>query len=88
VRTSCIPLLTEARILTRLHVVPHFQKERARHAIAQLRNDLNDGLFRAGDDRTTVLSGGGPFYGTGYYGSGGLGLVIVILLILLLLGRI
>lgn len=32
--------------------------------------------------------GGGPFYGTGYYGGGGLGLVIIILLILLLLGRI
>jgi hypothetical protein len=32
--------------------------------------------------------GGGPFYGTGYYGGGGLGLVVVILLILLLLGRI
>ena len=32
--------------------------------------------------------GGGPFYGTGYYGGGGLGIVIVILLILLLLGRI
>jgi hypothetical protein len=30
--------------------------------------------------------GGGPFYGTGYYGGGGLGLVIVILLILLLFG--
>ena len=30
--------------------------------------------------------GGGPFYGTGYYGGGGLGLIIVILLILLLLG--
>ena len=32
--------------------------------------------------------GGGPFYGTGYYGGGGLGFVIVILLILLLMGRI
>lgn len=32
--------------------------------------------------------GGGPFYGTGYYGGGGLGLVIIILLILLLMGRI
>ncbi|MEN3376220.1 MAG: hypothetical protein V7604_1575 [Hyphomicrobiales bacterium] len=32
--------------------------------------------------------GGGPFYGTGYYGGGGLGLVIVILLILVLLGRL
>jgi hypothetical protein len=32
--------------------------------------------------------GGRPFYGTGYYGGGGLGLVIVILLILTLLGRI
>jgi hypothetical protein len=32
--------------------------------------------------------GGGPFYGTGYYGGGGLGLIIVILLILILLGRI
>ena len=31
--------------------------------------------------------GGGPFYGTGYYGGGGLGLVIVILLIFLLLGK-
>jgi hypothetical protein len=32
--------------------------------------------------------GGGPFYGTGYYGGGGLGLVVVILLILVLMGRI
>ena len=32
--------------------------------------------------------GGGPFYGTGYYGGGGLGLVVVILLILLLLGKL
>lgn len=32
--------------------------------------------------------GGGPFYGTGYYGGGGLGLVIVILVILLLLGKL
>ena len=32
--------------------------------------------------------GGGPFYGTGYYGSGGLGLVIVVVVILLLMGRI
>jgi hypothetical protein len=32
--------------------------------------------------------GGGPFYGTGYYGGGGLGVVIVIILILVLLGRI
>jgi Protein of unknown function (DUF3309) len=32
--------------------------------------------------------GGGPFYGTGYYGGGSLGLVIVVLLILVLLGRI
>ena len=32
--------------------------------------------------------GGGPFYGTGYYGGGGLGLVVAILLILLLMGRI
>ena len=32
--------------------------------------------------------GGGPFYGTGYYGGGGLGLVLVIVLILVLVGRI
>ena len=32
--------------------------------------------------------GGGPFYGTGYYGGGGLGLVVVILLILVLLGKL
>jgi hypothetical protein len=32
--------------------------------------------------------GGGPFYGTGYYGGGGLGLIIIILLILVLMGRI
>ena len=32
--------------------------------------------------------GGGPFYGTGYYGGGGLGLVLVIVLILVLLGRL
>jgi hypothetical protein len=32
--------------------------------------------------------GGGPFYGTGYYGGGGLGLVLVVVLILVLLGKI
>jgi hypothetical protein len=32
--------------------------------------------------------GGSPFYGTGYYGGGGLGLIIVILLILVLMGRL
>lgn len=32
--------------------------------------------------------GGGPFYGTGYYGGGGLGLVLIIILILVVLGRI
>lgn len=31
--------------------------------------------------------GGGPFYGTGYYGGGGIGLVLVIVLIFVLLGR-
>ncbi len=31
--------------------------------------------------------GGSPFYGTGYYGGGGLGLVIVILFILVLYGQ-
>jgi len=32
--------------------------------------------------------GGGPFYGTGYYGGGGLGLVVIIVLILVLMGRL
>lgn len=32
--------------------------------------------------------GGGPFYGTGYYGGGGLGLVVIVLLILVLMGRL
>jgi uncharacterized protein DUF3309 len=32
--------------------------------------------------------GGSPFYGTGYYGGGGLGLLLVIVLILVLLGRL
>ncbi len=32
--------------------------------------------------------GGGPFYGTGYYGGGGLGLVLLIVLVLVILGRI
>jgi hypothetical protein len=32
--------------------------------------------------------GGGPFYGTGYYGGGGLGLVLVIVLILVVVGKI
>lgn len=32
--------------------------------------------------------GGGPFYGTGYVGGGGLGLALVIVAILLLFGRI
>jgi hypothetical protein len=32
--------------------------------------------------------GGGPFYGTGYYGGGGLGLLLIIVLILVVLGRL
>jgi Protein of unknown function (DUF3309) len=32
--------------------------------------------------------GGGPFYGTGYYGGGGLGTVLIIVLILVLLGKL
>jgi len=32
--------------------------------------------------------GGGPFYGTGYYGGGGLGLALVVVLILVLLGKL
>jgi hypothetical protein len=32
--------------------------------------------------------GGGRFYGTGYYGGGGLGLVLIIVLILVLLGKL
>lgn len=32
--------------------------------------------------------GGGPFYGTGYYGGGGLGLLLLIIIILVILGRI
>ena len=32
--------------------------------------------------------GGRPFYGTGYYGGGGLGIVVLVLLILVLLGKI
>ena len=32
--------------------------------------------------------GGGPFYGTGYYGGGGLGLIVAVLLFLILMGRI
>lgn len=31
--------------------------------------------------------GNGPFYGTGYYGGGGLGLIIVVILVLVLMGR-
>ena len=32
--------------------------------------------------------GGGPFYGTGYWGGGGLGIVILVLVILLITGRL
>jgi Protein of unknown function (DUF3309) len=32
--------------------------------------------------------GGGPFYGTGYYGGGGLGLVLIIVLVLVVLGKL
>lgn len=33
-------------------------------------------------------SGAAPYWGTGYYGGGGIGLVIIILLVLVLLGRL
>jgi len=39
-------------------------------------------------NRAAVQIGGGRFYGTGYYGGGGLGLIVIILVILLVLGRI
>jgi Protein of unknown function (DUF3309) len=32
--------------------------------------------------------GGGPFYGTGYYGGGGIGLILIIVLILVVLGKL
>ena len=32
--------------------------------------------------------GGGPFYGTGYYGGGGLGLVLLIVIVLVVMGRL
>ena len=32
--------------------------------------------------------GGGPFYGTGYYGGGGLGVVVLVLLVLVVLGKV
>jgi hypothetical protein len=32
--------------------------------------------------------GGGPFYGTGYYGGGGLGLVLIVVLVLVVSGRL
>src|SRR5436190_15304563 len=32
--------------------------------------------------------GGGPFYGTGYYGGGGLGLLLIIVLVLVFSGRL
>lgn len=32
--------------------------------------------------------GGGPFYGTGYYGGGGLGTILIIVLILVLIGKL
>jgi uncharacterized protein DUF3309 len=32
--------------------------------------------------------GGGRFYGTGYYGGGGLGLVLIVVLILVVSGRL
>ena len=42
------------------------------------------GGVNSGADR----GGGGPFYGTGYYGGGGLGLVLIVVLILVLLGKL
>ena len=32
--------------------------------------------------------GGGRFYGTGYYGGGGIGLILLVVLILVLLGKL
>ena len=69
-----------------------FPRELAQEARAIMWCDIP---FGADDPRTWTQPvvrlagyGGGPFYGTGYYGGGGLGLIIVILLILVLMGRI
>ena len=32
--------------------------------------------------------GGGPFYGTGYYGGGAIGTILIVVLILVLLGKL
>jgi Protein of unknown function (DUF3309) len=32
--------------------------------------------------------GGGPFYGTGFYGGGAIGTILIVVLILVLLGRL
>ena len=44
----------------------------------------------AGHDARWGVSGlgGGPVYGIGYYGGGGLGLILLVVLVLVLLGRL
>jgi hypothetical protein len=63
-----------------------------------LRNDLQGNAMSIGTLVLIILViallggfsgwGGGPFYGTGYYGGGGLGLLLVIVLVLVLTGRL
>ena len=73
-------------------------KPKASDPIAQLFYETGDDLMSIGTILLIILViallggfsglGGGPFYGTGYYGGGGLGLVLIIVLILVLLGKL
>jgi hypothetical protein len=74
-------------------VMPHW-RERAKPAFKR-RRPMSLGMIVLIILVVMLFGGGlgqwggrGPFYGTGYYGGGGLGLIVVIVLILLLVGRL
>jgi hypothetical protein len=73
--------------------------ERALHPLLQLQTRVSfGGKMSIGTILLIILViallggfsglGGGPFYGTGYYGGGGIGLILVIVVILVVLGKL
>jgi hypothetical protein len=78
----------EGELKQRIRVERPHLLQRIHDAIAADPNLAENSEYQAAIAEQEFGIGGGPFYGTGYYGGGGLGLVIVILLILLLLGKL
>src|ERR1019366_10533888 len=84
--------------MLRCEAIHHRSGKNAPLSVCRLQTNQGDNAMSLGTILLIILViallggfsglGGGPFYGTGYYGGGGLGLILIVVLILVLLGRL